>query len=303
MRKASIKVIALMIAVVAAGAFFYLYQTGGLWFTPRIFPDVAQLEKDLGAVTEKAQTALKTAVGQVPQKISAPAPLRAVNKTTGAALTNVGVISLTNLERAKNGVAPLAENSRLDSAAFMKARDMLKYQYFDHVSPSGMTLSDLDRAAGYEYISVGENLAMGNFKDNADLVRAWMDSPGHRANILEGHFVEIGVAVIQGIYEGQTVWKAVQEFGRPLSLCASPDSSLASQIQANNAELERLSAEISAKKQEIENGSYASRAEYNQAVAEYNALVNEYNALHEQNNTIIVGYNKGVDAFNVCVKL
>ena len=65
---------------------------------------------------------------------------------------------------------------------------------------------------------------MGNFKNDQDLVSAWLNSPGHRANILNTRFTEIGTAVLKGFYEGREVWMAVQEFGLPLSSCPNPDS-------------------------------------------------------------------------------
>ena len=63
---------------------------------------------------------------------------------------------------------------------------------------------------------------------------AWMNSPGHRANILNPHFQEIGVAVGKGMYEGHETWIAVQSFGMPLSACPASDANLKIKIDANN---------------------------------------------------------------------
>src|SRR6185369_15716694 len=118
-----------------------------------------------------------------------------------------------------SGLPALKENALLDKAAKKKLDDMFAQQYFEHINPQGKGPSDLAKSVGYDYIAIGENLALGNFKNDAELVQAWMDSPGHRANILNKQYTEIGVAVGQGTYEGKKTWLAVQEFGRPTSSC------------------------------------------------------------------------------------
>jgi uncharacterized protein YkwD len=92
---------------------------------------------------------------------------------------------------------------------------MFENQYFAHESPTGEKVSDLAKKFGYDFLLIGENLAMGNFSSDEDLVLAWMESPGHRENILNEKYQEIGVAVKKGIFEGKEVWIAVQHFGLP----------------------------------------------------------------------------------------
>ena len=161
-----------------------------------------------------------------------PPPIRVEREASGAELTIVGTIAKTNDERRTRGLPELAANAKLAAAARVKADDLFARQYFEHVSPTGAGPADLAREAGYEYIEIGENLALGNFSDDADLVRAWMESPGHRANILNKEYEEIGVAVGKGTFEGETTWMAVQVFGRPLPDCPKPDAVLKAQIDS-----------------------------------------------------------------------
>ncbi len=122
------------------------------------------------------------------------------------------LIDLTNTSRAQNGLADLTENSKLTSAAFAKANDMLSNDYFAHTSPSGKTPWDFIKAVGYNYTYAGENLAIG-YTDDQELHKAWIDSPTHRANIVNGNFREIGIAVVSGEYDGAETTVVVQMFG------------------------------------------------------------------------------------------
>ncbi len=87
-------------------------------------------------------------------------------------------------------------NEKLMSSALIKAQDMKDNEYFEHVSPSGLDMSYFVGEAGYKYSTVGENLAEGYFSAQ-DVHIAWMNSEGHRENILSPDFEEIGVAVLQ----------------------------------------------------------------------------------------------------------
>jgi len=127
-----------------------------------------------------------------------------------------------------------------------------------------------------------------------------MASPGHRANILNGRFTEIGVAVVKGTYEGGTVWIGVQEFGLPLSTCEEPNVALKLQLDSYKIQLDTLSAQIENKKSEINNTSRNSST-YNQMVDEYNHLVGQYNSLAEITKQSIANYNNQVNVFNNCV--
>ncbi|MDZ4226217.1 MAG: CAP domain-containing protein, partial [Patescibacteria group bacterium] len=124
------------------------------------------------------------------------------------------VITLTNLERGFNNVATVKENSLLTKAAEAKALDMAHEGYFAHVGPDGKEPWAWIKGAGYAYVSAGENLAV-RFNESSDVVRAWMASESHRANIIKRSYTEIGVGVAEGTYKGAPATFVVQYFARP----------------------------------------------------------------------------------------
>ena len=234
-----------------------------------------------------------------------PPPLRGGGSASPkvGSITVSGIISTTNKERKDNGnLKALTENAKLDMAAEAKVKDMFAKQYFEHISPSGTGPGDLAKGEGYEYILIGENLALGNFSDNQDLLTAWMNSPGHRANILNTRFSEMGAAAEIGEYEGQKVWLAVQEFGLPLSSCPAVDPNLATKIEGMKNDIDAKEEALQAKKKEIENTSPKSGPEYNSKVEEYNQMVADYNAEVKEIKLNIDIYNKEVKDFNNCAE-
>ena len=124
------------------------------------------------------------------------------------------MLARVNEERNKAGIALLRANSRLDQAAQRHAEDMLARHYFAHESPEGKTVRDRARAAGYDWRNIGENIAEGQFSVD-EVMDTWMHSPGHRRNILDRGFKELGVGLAFGRSGGtyRTVW--VQVFGTP----------------------------------------------------------------------------------------
>jgi uncharacterized protein YkwD len=138
-----------------------------------------------------------------------------VGQAYSSAVTPSNIIELTNQSRAGSNLTPLTESSALDAAAQNKANDMLAKQYFAHVSPSGETPWDFIANAKYNYIIAGENLAINYFTAEG-VEQAWMNSPGHRANILNSNFENIGIGVSQGQYQGFPAIFVVQMFGTPL---------------------------------------------------------------------------------------
>lgn len=236
-------------------------------------------------------------------QVAAPPPLKII--TSGEAIATLsasGVVSLTNQHRAAAGLAPLTFNSTLTNMALVKAQDMIGKGYFAHVSPSGVGVSDLARQVGYAYLLIGENLALGNFKNDSVLVQGWMDSPGHRANILKPQFTEIGVAVIEGTHDGTHVWYAVQEFGLPRSACPFPDESLKTQIVLQEAAVDEKFETLQTKQQELQKLADTNVPEYNQQVPIYNQLVNSYNALVAEARLLVEAYNGQVRALNECMR-
>lgn len=130
-----------------------------------------------------------------------------------AILPNV-LVDLTNADRKENNVGFLDINDLLQKAALLKAQDMAQKGYFAHTAPDGKNPWYWLEKVGYNYEYAGENLAV-NFVDSSDIEKAFMDSTGHRANILNGNFSEIGVATARGMYKGQETEFVVQFFGKP----------------------------------------------------------------------------------------
>ncbi|MBI2096741.1 MAG: hypothetical protein HYT40_01115 [Candidatus Sungbacteria bacterium] len=242
------------------------------------------------------------AVEEVRREVLSPPPLRAVKEAPTSSLTRAGVLQWTNIERKSQGLLPLSGNAKLDAAAAAKVSDMFARQYFEHVSPAGVAAGDLAKEAGYEYIAIGENLALGNFENDRALVEAWMASPGHRANIMKASYQEIGVGVARGVFEGNRTWLAVQIFGRPRSACPDLDQALKASIEANEAELDLMQGTLAAERKEIEAMRGRSNPAYPSKIEAYNALIAEYNALVLETKNLVGDYNAGVQVFNRCVE-
>lgn len=117
------------------------------------------------------------------------------------------VLELVNANRAASGVAPLALNAKLSAAAQKFAQLMVAENFFSHTSPDGSSAGDRISAEGYDWRTWGENIAWGQATADA-VMTAWMNSSGHRANILTSNFKEIGI----GYYKGSSIYW-VQDFG------------------------------------------------------------------------------------------
>ncbi len=126
------------------------------------------------------------------------------------------VISQTNSERQKLGLAPLKYNATLSQSATAKAQDMFANNYWAHNSPEGKTPWDFFKSVGYQYSVAGENLAK-DFYDTDGLIKAWMNSPTHRDNIVNSKYQEIGIGVVNGILNGVKTTLVVQHFALPLN--------------------------------------------------------------------------------------
>lgn len=132
--------------------------------------------------------------------------------TTGSEQGNVSteksafateVINLVNKERAKGGLPALTEDKALSNMALDKAKDMYNNNYFDHNSPTYGSPFDMMRTYGIKYSYAGENIAKGQ-RNPQEVMNAWMNSTGHRQNIMSPNFTKIGVAYHNGVW--------VQEF-------------------------------------------------------------------------------------------
>lgn len=114
------------------------------------------------------------------------------------------VVELVNAERAKNGLNPLKMNAQVNKTATLKSQDMAKLGYFDHNSPTYGSPFDMMKKYGISYRTAGENIAMGQTTPE-QVMKGWMNSPGHRANILKSSFTEIGVGVAKNS-SGRLYW-------------------------------------------------------------------------------------------------
>ena len=122
------------------------------------------------------------------------------------------VLQLVNQERTSRGLSALTRNSTLDDQAESYACEMIYYDFFDHDNPvTGDTLADRADQFGYDYAAMGENIAVGQ-QSPSQVMQSWMNSAGHRANILSSIYTEIGIGVRAGGQYG-TYW--VQVFGTP----------------------------------------------------------------------------------------
>ena len=241
--------------------------------------------------------------------INLSGPLKVINdliskKNGDTKLSKENIIELTNQSRNDNGgLQALKENSKLDFSAEKKLQDMFTKQYFEHESPSGVGVGDLGKEVSYEYITIGENLAMGNFKDDKSLVDAWMASAGHRANILNKKYLEIGVAVGKGVFEGKEVWMSVQHFGLPKSVCPKIDEVLHDIIDLNQDEINKTGNRLSVLKTNIEKGSLFEGKTISEQIDSYNFSIINYNNLISDIKQKIIEYNDQVNAFNSCINL
>ena len=134
--------------------------------------------------------------------------------TNVAAVVSATLVGLANADRASESLPPLTVDPKLVAAAQAKADDMAKKGYFAHTSPEGVDPWYWFKQEGYQFIYAGENLAV-DFSDSGDVNTAWMNSPEHRANLLDQRYTQIGIATAQGEFEGRAAIFVVQEFGAP----------------------------------------------------------------------------------------
>ena len=150
---------------------------------------------------EVPKSNVQTTVPTTNQPVETEKPTQAAQTTPAKAETNTvsefeaQVVELTNAERAKYGLAPLEAYQPVMATAHAKSEDMSKNNYFSHTSPTYGSPFDQMRAAGISYRAAGENIAQGQ-RTPAEVVQAWMNSEGHRANILNASFTHIGVGYV-----------------------------------------------------------------------------------------------------------
>ncbi|MCX7695679.1 MAG: SafA/ExsA family spore coat assembly protein [Caloramator sp.] len=122
------------------------------------------------------------------------------------------VVRLVNIERAKVGLPALKENWQLSRVARYKSQDMINKNYFSHYSPTYGSPFDMIESFGIKFSAAGENIAMGQ-RTPQEVMNAWMNSPGHRSNILSPSYTEIGVGLAKD-KAGRCYW--TQMFIKPI---------------------------------------------------------------------------------------
>ena len=145
----------------------------------------------------------------------------------GSDLSSPNVVKQTNDVRVRNGLGSLQLDPLLSRAAQLKAEDMAARGYFAHQAPDGRMPWDWIERAGYDYLAAAENLAVG-YPTDVELISAWMESEGHRHNLLNQKYSDIGIGIAHGKYKGQDTVFVVQMLGTPratrrsCALAASP---------------------------------------------------------------------------------
>lgn len=138
------------------------------------------------------------------------------------------LLTTSNAIRSQNNLPPLVNNTQLTDAAQKKAAHMFQNDYWAHFAPDGTSPWDFIKQSGYSYEYAGENLAK-NFLFSQNVVDAWMNSPTHRANLLNREYAEVGFAVVNGVLGGEETTLVVQMFGSPINKVAH-----VSQPEGNN---------------------------------------------------------------------
>ena len=166
---------------------------------------IVQVEGDyVGAVSKEYVKAIYPSTGNSDgsnKNMGGSGTSTGTNNTAGLTQDELETFNLINQQRTKNGLSALKIDSELQRVARIKAQDLVNNNYFSHTSPTYGSPFDMMKKFGISYKTAGENLA-GN-SSNSSAVTAWMNSEGHRANILNGSFNYTGVGVVNGSKYGK----------------------------------------------------------------------------------------------------
>jgi len=167
----------------------------------------------ISAIPAIAATNYPISINKQQAQVSPVPAIQKVSQNTGKLNFEAALLKLTNIERRKVGLAPLKLSSRLTRAAQSHAVDMASNNYFSHTGLNGSSMSDRAKGIGYSYSAIGENIAAGKATPEGT-IRQWMHSSGHRANILNPKFTEIGFGYANAPNSPyRHYW--VQVFGKP----------------------------------------------------------------------------------------
>ena len=223
--------IAFLLGLMVMTSAWHIHDAAGIGMatsTPEVATSTAKVgvvEKPKEAVAKKEEKKVAAAPVSKPKPKITPQPTVTETKSVSATTSTTPpvtspspslatqiqekVLALTNAERAKDGLGALSSNAKLESAALFHSADMQNQDYFEHEDPQGCSASCRVSNAGYIWQRVGENIyTMTGYALNADslakmVVDGWMESPGHRANILTPQYTETGIGVS---VQGKTVY-------------------------------------------------------------------------------------------------
>ncbi|MDP3899523.1 MAG: CAP domain-containing protein [bacterium] len=151
-------------------------------------------------------------------------PLQAFLSPDILAEQKAEVARLVDELRVEQGKQPLSVNAYLENSAQGRTNDMLQNSYFSHYGPNGHDLAYFLEKSNYRYEMAGENLAMG-FSSAKTVVQAWVKSPLHYKNMIDPDFIEAGIGIVQGEYDGSVTTFMTHHFGKPLIIAKQTPSS------------------------------------------------------------------------------
>jgi uncharacterized protein YkwD len=248
----------------------------------------------ISSSTKKVVKTSKNSTSTEKVEGSSNSPILGNLKTDNLILDKSQIIYWTNINRNNNGeLNALIDDQILDKIAEKRVDDMFAKSYFEHVSPSGDDASKEADSLNYTYIIIGENIALGNFNSSKSLVDAWMNSPGHRANILNKNYTNIGFATKTGTYNSQKVSISAQIFSKPLSGCTGPSNAIKNQLDLYNQTASNLKVKIDSSNLLKKNSS---------ELSQYNSFINSYNNLVSEIKDLSLKYNQQVNIYNNCIK-
>ncbi len=225
-----------------------------------------------------------------------------VSEIHAQTISSENIIRLTNASRAEYGLSSVYADDALTLAAQAKAEDMIKNQYFSHISPGGSTPWDFMANQKYNYIIAGENLAL-NFYSAEGVRKAWMNSAGHKSNILNPDFKNIGIGIAEGKYHGKDAIFVVQMFGTPTaqSIKSSPEFTPKSEILGEEALALPSASMVALAKPQI---SFAGHAFTKSEMATLTGSAPEARTVYALRNSVPVAKASVVDgSYNLDVKL
>jgi len=162
---------------------------------------------DGGSTNVPAKTTTPKTPAATPAATPATTPTTTPTSTAGTATAEQTAFNLLNADRAANGLKALKFNSQLTALGERYAQDMINRNFFSHYNPEGQSPFDRMKQAGISYGYAGENLAVNTNVNTAE--QAFMNSSGHRANILSSNYTEVGIGVR---YDAKGSAYVVQEF-------------------------------------------------------------------------------------------